>query len=401
MGEKLLAWLGTVWAAFSTGALAVLKAALILVVAFIVAAIVKSIIVKILGKGKLGQAMSKMDGEGDKPGSAKEFIGKLVYLLVFVLFIPAIFNSLGLQAVTTPITLVLNSIWGYIPNVVAAIIVLVIGFFIAKAVRQLLIPVFDKIKINKIQEKLGIEVTDSGKLSNTLAYIVYVFILVPMIVMALEVLDISVISDPATNILNTIFAFIPNILVALIIVFIGWMIAKFVGQIVTRLIASSGLDAKISKLMENSNQKVVLSKVVGTIVQVVIAIFFVVEGINVLQLEVLTNIGAVIIGYMPAALSAIVIMVICFFASSMAEKALKKNGFNTYATLAKIAIYTVGGFMVLSQLGIAAEIVNSAFKLILAALAVAFAIAFGIGGKEFASKALKKLEDNAEKKDEE
>ena len=54
--------------------------------------------------------------------------------------------------------------------------------------------------------------------------------------------------------------------------------------------------------------------------------------------------------------------------------------------------------MVLSQLGIAADIVNAAFKLVLAAIAVAFAIAFGVGGRDFASHTLKKLEDNLEKK---
>lgn len=124
------------------------------------------------------------------------------------------------------------------------------------------------------------------------------------------------------------------------------------------------------------------------------------EGINVLKLEVLTNIGTVVIGYMPAVLSAILILAICFFAGAAAEKALRKNGFSTYGTIAKCAILTVGVFMVLSQLGIAAEIVNAAFKMVLAALAVAFAIAFGVGGRDFASHALKKLEDNIEKKDE-
>ncbi len=399
--DKVLDWLSGVWAAFSTGALAVITAVVILVAAFIVAAIVKALVVKLLGKGKLGEFLAKADGEGDKPGTVKEFIGKLVYLLVFLLFVPAIFATLGLEAVTAPINQVLSTIWGYVPSVVAAVIVLVIGFFVAKAVRQLLIPVFDKIKVNKIQEKLGVEVTDSAKLSNTLAYVVYVLILIPMVILALDVLDIDVISNPATAVLNTIFAFIPNILVALIIITIGWFIAKFVGQIVTRLIASAGLDAKVAKLMDKDDSKVVLSKLIGVIVQVVIVIFFVVEGINVLKLAVLTDIGAVIIGYMPAVLSAVVILVICFFASSMAEKALKKSGYSTYATLVKIAIFTIGGFMVLSQLGIAAEIVNSAFKLIIAALAVAFAIAFGVGGRDFAAKTLKKLEDNGCKKDEE
>lgn len=61
--------------------------------------------------------------------------------------------------------------------------------------------------------------------------------------------------------------------------------------------------------------------------------------------------------------------------------------------ISKIAIYTVGIFMALSELGIAEEIVNTAFILIIAALAAAFAISFGMGGRDFAGKVLKKLSD--------
>ena len=389
--------LSSIFSTVSVGVLSVVKAAVFLLIAFVVASIVKTLVLKLLGKGKISAFLAKLEASGD--GSIQKFIGKLVYLVVFLLFGPSIFSSLGMNQVASPIISMLDTIWGYVPNIVAAVIILIIGFLIAKLVRQLLVPVFDKLNINKLQEKAGIEVTNTEKLSGTLAYIVYVLSLIPMIVMALDVLNISVISDPAVHMLNLIFSFIPNIFVALVIIIIGCIIGKFVGQIVTKLIASAGLDAKISKLLENDKQNFTLSKFTGVVVNAVVVIFFVVEGVNVLQLEVLTDIGAVVISYMPAVLSAVVILAICFFASSMAEKALRKNGFTTYAVIAKVAILVVGSFMILSQLGIASVIVNSAFKLILAALAVAFAIAFGIGGKEFASHTLKKLEDNLDKKE--
>ena len=377
-----------------------LKAVAILAAAFVVAFIVKALVMKLLNKGKISAALEKADtaGPDSKPGTTKEFIGKLVYLLVFLLFVPGIFSTLGLSSITSPITGLLNTVWGYVPNIVAAVIVLIVGFFIAKLVRQLLVPVFDKLSINKIQEKAGIEVSSVDKLSSTLAYIVYVLILIPMIVVALDVLNINVISVPAVNMLNIIFAFIPNIFVGLVIIVIGCIIGKFAGQIVTRLIASAGLDKKLAALA-GEKSKIVLSKFVGTVIYAVVVIFFVVEGVNVLKLEVLTNIGAIVISYMPAVLGAIVIFAIALIASSAAEKALRKNGMNVLAITAKAAILVVAAFMVLSQLGIAEELVNSSFKLIVAALAVAFAIAFGVGGKEFASHTLKKLEDNMEKKD--
>ncbi len=393
----VMSFLNSLWG----GVGAVVQAALLLVVAIILANIVKSIVLKLLGKGKVKDVLARIETSSEsKAGGIKEFIGKLVFLLVFLLFVPGIFSVLGLQQVSNPISSLLNEVWGYVPNIVAAIIVLAVGFMIAKLVRQLLIPVFDKININKLQEKAGIEVTDTSKLSSTLAYIVYVLILIPMIIMALDVLNISVISQPAISTLNSIFNYIPSIFVGLIIVVIGTMIGKFIGQIVTRLIASAGLDAKLSKMLDGKQQAFTLSKFVGAVVNIVVIIFFVVEGLNVLKLEVLTNIGTMLIDYMPAVLSAVVIFAICYFASSMAEKALRNNGFGTFAVVAKITILTVGGFMILSQLGIAASIVNTAFELVLAALAIAFAIAFGVGGRDFAAKALKKLEDNAAKKDE-
>lgn len=388
--------------AVGNGIWSVIAASLILIVAFVVAAIVRSLVLKLLSGGKVGQFLEKLDAAGgeDKHGSTKEFIGKLVHLLVFLLFVPGIFSVLGMKEVISPITGLLNIVWGYVPNVVAAVIVLVVGCFVAKLVRQLLVPVFGRLNVDKIQEKAGVEVPNSAKLSNTLAYIIYVLILIPMIIMALDVLNISVISTPAVHMLDMIFSFIPNIFVGLVIIIIGCMIGKFVGQIVTRLIASAGLDAKLSKLLDEEKNKFDLSRFAGTVVNVVIVIFFVVEGVNVLKLEVLTGIGSDVIGYMPAALSAVLIFAICFVASSIASRALVSRGHAAYGLIAKCAILTVGVFMVLSQLGIAETIVNSTFKLILAALAVAFAIAFGMGGREFAAHTLKKLEDSMDKKEE-
>lgn len=378
----------------------VVMAAVILLVAFIAAGIAKSLVLKLINKTKLNDMLAKVEpAVSGKPGSAKDFIGKLVYLLVFLLFVPGIFSALGMSSVVSPITGLLNTIWGYIPNILAAAIVLVIGTIIARIVRQLLVPVFDKLNVNKLQEKAGIEVANADKLSNTLAYIVYVLILIPTVIMALDVLDIHVISDPAMNMLNTLIGFIPNIVIALVLIVIGCMIGKFAGQLVSKLIAAAGLDAKLQELIDS--EKVVLSKAVGTVVNAVIVIFFVVEGLNELGLGVLSQVGAVIISYMPAVLAAVLILTACMIFSAMAEKALRKNGFESYAVIVKFAIITVGGFMVLNQLGIASEIVNSAFILIMAALAVAFAVAFGIGGREFAANMLKKLDGTAEEAAEE
>lgn len=384
----------------STGTWSVIKAVLLLILALIVAKIAKSLIVKLLTKTKISYLLEKT-GKLETQETIISFVGKLIYLLVFLLFVPGIFECLGMNAVSSPILNVLNTMWGYLPNVLAAAVILCVGFFVAKLVRELLVPVFDKIKVNRLQEKAGMEVADSAKLSNTLAYITYVLILIPVIITALRVLNISAISDPAIAMLNIIFTYIPSILAALVIIVIGCMVAKFAGNIVKRLIASAGLDAKLASLLDGKAGKFELSKTIGMTVQIVMIVFFAVESLNVLHLQVVTNIGAAVIGYLPYVLAAVLILIACYVCNAIAQKALKKNGHTTYAVACQCAIYLIGGFMVLSELGIAKEIVNTVFIVIVAAVAVAFAISFGVGGREFAGRSLKKLEAKFEKVPEE
>lgn len=98
--------------------------------------------------------------------------------------------------------------------------------------------------------------------------------------------------------------------------------------------------------------------------------------------------------YLPYVLAAVLILLGCYVADSLAQKALNKNGHKVLALGCKIGIYGIGAFLILSELGIAQKLVDAAFILIVAALAVAFALSFGIGGREFAGRALEKLENN-------
>lgn len=383
-------------ALFGESVWAVLQAVLLLILAFIAAAIVRSLTVKLLTKTRLQNLLGKRDAESGR--QVTEFTGKLVHLIVFLLFVPGIFERLGMTEVSSPILGILNTMWGYLPNILAAVVVLWAGVFIAKLVRELLIPVFDRLKVNRLQEKAGIAVEESGRLSSALAYIVYVLILIPVVITALRALNIRTISDPAIRMLEIIFAFIPNILAALMIIVIGCMAAKLAGNIVERLTGASGLDSKLAERMGNKDGKFILSKVAGGTVHAVLVIFFLVESFGVLHLEVLTNIGNAVIAYLPYVLAAVLILLACYIGSSLAEKALSEAKHPGLAQGCKAGIYSIGVFMVLSELRIAPQLVNAVFILGAAALAAAFALSFGIGGREFAGHMLKKLEAHTAQK---
>ena len=398
------------WEQFNHAVPSVVIAALILVLAFISAAIVKFLVQKLMQVIKIDVAFKKAGIEDERKDKLKEFIAKLAYLVVFVLFLPGIFQKLGLTDVASPIVAMMNKFMVYLPNIIAAIVLLIVGIFLAKTVKELLVPIFKKLKMDEWLHKIGFESKSGTSIAEFVANAIYVLIIIPVVIAALNTLNIAAISEPAVNMLNQILVFVPRIAVAVVILFIGKFIANLVFQVLEKLLISIGTDKfanSVSKATkdESENQKeneFSLSKVIAYIVKYVIITIFLVEAVKVLMLDVLTNIGNAVIAYIPSAISAIIIIGACILVGSYVKKIiLKKFPENPGVALGvKVLIITIGGFITLYQLGIAKEMINSAFIIILGALAVAFAISFGIGGRDFASNMLKRVEKKIDKKDE-
>lgn len=375
-------------------------AVLMLVVAFIAASIVKTLATKLLKAIKAEEKLAKLGVKDASTGSSIEFIAKLAYFVTFLLFLPGVLDKLGMNSVSQPITNMVNSFLAFIPKVVGAGIIIAVGIFIAKIVRDLLIALLRATKIDQLQAKAGILVTETSALSTIISNVIYGVILLVMITSALDALGIEAISKPANNIVNSIFDMIPYVLGAIVIIAVGVFISNLVAKLLGSLLAGVGTDKLIEKMTGTAPKKVVLSKLISSIVKYVLIIIFIVQGINVLQLPVLTDIGAAIIGYMPAVLSAVIIVAIGLFAANTAETALVKKfpEAKASALVAKIAIYVLTAFLCLSQLNVANVIVETTFILIIAALCIAFAVAFGVGGRKFAETTLDKLEKKMDDK---
>lgn len=379
----------------------VVFAIILLVIAFIAAKIVKAVVVKLLKAINAEKFLSKLGVKDTVTNSSIDFVGKLVYFVTFLLFLPGVLDKLGMNSVSTPITGMVNTFLAFVPKLVAAGIIIVVGIFIANIVKELLAAVLKAIKVDKIQEKAGIDASEATAFSTIIANIVYGVIILVVITAALEQLGIAAISAPANAVVSAIFGLIPNVLGAIVIITIGVFIAKLVAKLLDSLLAGVGANSLIEKITGEPAKKVVLSKVISTIVQYVIVIVSIVQGVNVLNLPVLTTIGSAIIAYMPAVLSAVIIIAIGIFAANTVEKALVKKFPQAKggALVAKVAIYVLVAFLCLSQLGVANKIVETTFIIIIAAVAVAFAIAFGVGGRGFAANMLDKVEKKIDSED--
>lgn len=372
----------------------VIFAILLLVVAFVAAKIVKSLVIKLLKAVHAEKFLEKLGVKDTATNSSIEFVAKLAYFITFLLFLPGVLDKLGMQSVSSPITSMVNSFLSFIPKLVAAGIIVAVGLFIANIVKELLIPVLKAVKVDALQEKAGIEASENAFFSHIIANVIYGIIILIVITSALDQLGIAAVSIPANAVVTAIFNAIPNIFCAIVIIAAGAFIAKLVAKLLENLLAGIGADAFIEKLTGNPAKKIVLSKLISAVVKYVLVIIFLVQGINVLNLPILTEIGAAVIAYLPAVLSAVIILAVGIFAGNTAEAVLVKKfpSAKAGALAAKIAVYVLVAFLCLSQLGVATAIVETTFILIIAALCIAFAVAFGVGGRGFAANALDKLE---------
>ncbi len=376
----------------------ILFALILLVIAFVAAGIVKSLLLKLLDKIKADELLAKVGIKDDAAKNAKAFIVKLVYFVTFLLFLPGVLDKLGMNSVSAPISGLANSFLSFLPKLVAAGLILAIGIFVANIVKDLLLPVLKATKIDELQKKSGVEASEKASFSNILTNVVYGFILLIVITSALDQLGIAAISAPTNAIVSSVFAAIPNIFGAIVIIAIGVFISNLVSGLLENLLAGIGTDSLIEKITGTPAKKVQLSKIISAVVKYLLVVIFLVQGINVLRLPVLTDVGEIILGYVPTAISIVLILGFGIFAANTAENAIISKFPKAKATAiaAKAAIYVVLGFLCMSQLGIANAIVESTFILIIAALCIAFAISFGVGGRGFAANQLDKLEKKLE-----
>jgi len=382
---------------------------ILVLVAWVVATLVKKAIVKGLEATGLADKLRNWGAANDQDEgrSMISAIGNIGYFLVWVLFLPGIFSVFGLDAIGRPITNMIDTALAFLPNIIGAIIILLLGFYAAKFVKNLVYNIAVAANLDRFLNKLtgsGAD-TDSESvqenkhtIANVLANIVYILILIPIILAALDVLNIDTIAQPISDVLNTILQAIPNILVAVVLLAVGMALAKFAGDILTDLLRGTGFNKYSSYLKRSSNIDIDLAKLVGQVVAFLIGLFFLVEALNVLNLAMLNGIIAAIIAYLPNVLFAAIIIGLAFIGGSMLASSIRKaTGSKVAGAAVQYIIIAFGIFMALNQLNFATTIVNTAFMFVMGALAVGFALAFGLGGRDFARKQLERADSKIEK----
>lgn len=392
-----------IYSGFSGLVTGVIKAGLILLVAWIIATLLKKAIQMAGHRLNLNKLMEKTGQESTSVNQTKwvDAVANIVFYLVLLLALPAVLDALGLRGVSGPFEDLLNSFLAFIPKLIAAAAIFAIGYIVAKIVRDILTKFLEAAGLNRFAEKLHLsDYVKGSSLANAIGTIVFILIMIPVTISALEALNIRGISEPAIAMLNDVLSMIPNIIIAVVLILAGVFIAKWLKGVVVSLLENLGVNALAQKMGLGGRVKgsTSIAQVIGTIVQIVIILLFVSEALQVANLDFMASLATAVFAYLPMVLAAIIVLALGFWLANLAERLVGSvlvDGAGQPSALRYVAKYAILGlafFMAISQLGIAPMIVNTAFLLILGAVALAFGLAFGLGGRETAARYLKKAE---------
>ncbi len=376
------------------------QALVYLIIGLIAAGIASFIIKKLCKLLKLDKRLEGWGvNEGGESESAIKFIGKLTFLIVFLLFLPSALHALGLESVSDPIIDFASTFIGYLPGVIAAVILVFVGIFLGQILSQIISALLSRTGLDNLSKKIahegGEDDEDNGgvRLSSVIGRLVNAAVVLVAVTQALIVLDIEAISAPALAVINAVFGAIPEIILAVIVVAVGLLITNILCSLIKNLLIGVNLDGLVRKVVPSLEGSYSLTRLITGLVRVLVMLFIIAESVEILGLAILTGIMSAVIAYLPMVLKAFVIALAAYVGVRLLESFMAKNLPNAVSVgaIIKVLIYVVAGFMILSQLDFATTIVNYAFIISLCALAVAFAIAFGIGGRDFARKTLDKV----------
>lgn len=420
-GYEFIGWeaLIEVWAPRVLGAL------LILVAAWFIGKAVKWALAR--GVDRIPGAAKANLSENPKH-SIGHSLGDVALWLILLFGVVAALGVLNLGQVVTPLNALLTQVASFLPNVLGAALIFFIGFVVATLARRVTEAALQAANADRWLDKAGLSrATGSTGVSTAVGTLVFVLVLIPITIAALEQLGIDSLTVPAVAVLSTVFDAIPRVLAAAIVLAIGWFIGRWVAQVVERVLPATGFDRSVRGVMNLASDRsaaerpatapyagdvtpataaalgestapapMTPSRVVGKLVMVAIVAFTAVEAARLLEFATLAATVEEILGLAGRVIVGGVIITAGVLIADVLARLIEKGtgGADRFAsTLVRWATIALATAMGLRFMGIADDVVLLAFGLVLGAAAVAAALAFGLGGRSAAGQVAQRWAD--------
>lgn len=214
----------------------------------------------------------------------------------------------------------------------------------------------------------------------------------------------NTISGAFQSIWMGVVAFLPNLIVAVVIFIIGWIVAAFVGRIISQIVQAIKLDTALEQagfgaVVRRAGLELSSGGFLGGLVKWFVIVAFLVASFEVLGLaQVNVFLQSVVLLYLPQVIVAVLILLVSVVIADAlrkvvvgAAKAAGVKSANFLGTVTKWAIWIFALLAALVQLGIAVGFIQTLFTGVVVALSLAFGLAFGLGGQEAAARYVEKL----------
>lgn len=381
MINQVLLFLPNLLAAIAVGA-----------IGWVVATVARNATAAALNKTSLD---SKLSNAADlKPMSST--ISDIIYWFILLIVLTMVVGRLGLNGLFTPLTNMVDKIFNFVPNAITAGFIFFVGLVVAKIIRSIATNLVTGLKIQALADKTGAGTNNLPNIAGSLAFLL---VLVPFTIAALDALKVETISRPATNMLNKVMEAVPSVIVAAAILAVTYFVVRMLANIVKNILESTSvneLPAKIGLQSVLGEKKV--SDIVGCAILFFAMLFATVAAADLLGFGQISDIVTMFIAFGSQIILGAVILTIGFWLANIIAGVVERSeqGSKFLANIVRVLIMGLVLAMGLKAMGIADSIVNLAFGLTLGAVAVAFALSFGLGGQEAAARYLRRLQDKLE-----
>lgn len=382
----------------------ILIAILILIATWIVARAVKWVLQKAVDRSP----GLRKHVTGTPEETVGHQLGTIAKLIIWLVGLMAALRFLGVGQILAPINDLVTEIFAFLPHLIAAGLIFFVGLVVARIVRRLVETVLIAANVDGLLARAGIGSTEGtartppeavppgaapgatrASIARAAGVLVYALIIIPVAIAALQALEITSISAPATAMLDEILAAIPHVLAAALWLGIAFVAARFLKTIIEAILPPTGFDDAIRStgvLPANAFP----SRIVANIAMIAIILGAAIEaasqlggGTVAIFLAQVTELGGKVI------FGTLIIVVGIFLARIIAGLVASGTGEGGYAqTIVRYAIIALFTAIGLTFMGLADQIVMLAFGLILGSAAIACAIAFGLGGRDAAARVL-------------
>jgi hypothetical protein len=387
-------------------------AAIILVVAHFAAKAVKWAIAKAVDRIPFLSRRDSVAPGGEKPAvDVGERIGEVGYWVVWLLGLIAALNQLDQTAIVQPLNSMIDGFVRYVPQVVGAALIFFIGFVLATIARRMVEAAAQAAEIDRRLVDAGLTHLPRGPgLARLLGILVFTLIIIPVSIQALDTLSIDAISRPATAMLNDILMTIPRFLGAALIIFIAYVVGRWIAMLTEEGLRSIGFDDIIHSIGQTEPIRAGMekmdptpgvdtvnlkdfppSRMIGTAVLIGLVLFASIEAARLLEFAAMAGMLSEVLSLATRVLfGAVIIALGVLLANILAAAAARgdKPSGEIMAVFVRWGVIALAAAVGLSFMGLANNIIALAFGLILGSVAVAVAIAFGIGGRDAAKKLL-------------